>query len=192
MFHRIAGVVAIVAAVVLSGCGGSGKNDGAAAPGAPKPGAMAPPLSLATLDGAKVELAALLNDGPAVIVQLRGWVGYQCPLCTRQVGDLIANADAFAAKKARVLLVYPGPADALDTHAREFITGNALPPHFLFLTDPGLAFVNAWGLRWDAPGETAYPAAFVVDTVGTVQYANVSNSHGGRAGASEILVALGN
>jgi alkyl hydroperoxide reductase subunit AhpC len=48
----------------------------------------------------------------------------------------------------------------------------------------------AWGLRWDEEGETAYPSAFVLDANGTVTFAKVSNSHGGRASSEEILATL--
>ncbi len=39
-------------------------------------------------------------------------------------------------------------------------------------------------------GETAYPAAFVVDGSGKVRFAKVSRTHGGRAAAAEVLEAL--
>jgi len=56
--------------------------------------------------------------------------------------------------------------------------------------DHDYKITNLLGLRWDAPRETAYPAAFVVDHKGYIQYAKVSDSHRGRATASEILEFL--
>jgi len=191
--------LACIAAVVLSfaGCGGSSGsatagNDAPAGATSPVLGSKAPDFSLSTLDGKAVHLAELNVRGPVVVVQLRGWVGYQCPLCTKQVGDLVSRAAAFAAAGARVVLVYPGAADQLDANAKEFIAGKGFPDGFDFVTDPGLAFVSAWGLRWNAEGETAYPAAYVIDKQGIVKFAKVSDSHGGRASADEILAALGN
>src|SRR5678815_2627008 len=41
----------------------------------------APDFSLKTLDDQTVELAKLTPQGPVVVIMLRGWVGYQCPVC---------------------------------------------------------------------------------------------------------------
>ena len=50
--------------------------------------------------------------------------------------------------------------------------------------------VNAYGLRWDAPNETAYPSTFIVHRDGLIRFAKVSRTHGGRASATEVLAAL--
>lgn len=55
------------------------------------------------------KLSELTKTGPVVLVVLRGYPGYQCPICTRQVADLRRNADEFAKLGAKVVLVYPGP-----------------------------------------------------------------------------------
>jgi peroxiredoxin len=156
----------------------------------PQPGDNAPELALDSLDGNTVRLSELSKAGPVVVVQLRGWVGYQCPLCTRQVHDFIAHADALRKADATVVLVYPGSPDGLKQHAEDFIAGKGLPDNFRFVTDPGLKFVDAWGLRWNKTGETAYPATFVIDRHGVVRFAKVSHSHGDRATAKEVLAAL--
>ncbi len=156
----------------------------------PRVGDVPADFALVTLDGKTVRLSVLCKAGPVVVVELRGWVGYQCPICTRQVGDLIGHAAAFAKANATVVLVYPGPTQGLRQHAEDFVAGKGLPSGFRFVTDPGLAFVNAWGLRWDAPRETAYPATFVVDGAGKVTFAEVSHTHAGRTTAAEVLAAL--
>lgn len=193
MNRRILATLVSCCALVLgiSACGAApATNDAPKATSAPAQGSKAPDFTLNTLDGKAVHLAELNTGGPVVVVQLRGWVGYQCPLCTKQVGDLLSHAADFAAAKAQVVLVYPGPAENLDAPAKEFIKDTGLPEGFHFVLDPGMVFVSAWGLRWDAKGETAYPAAFVLDAQGIVKFAKVSNSHGGRASADEILAAL--
>jgi peroxiredoxin Q/BCP len=156
----------------------------------PTVGERAPDFSLDTLDGKPVRLSELCKSGPVVVVELRGWVGYQCPICTRQVGDLIVHAKDLKQAGATVVLVYPGPADQLATHAQDFIAGKGLPDTFRFVIDPGMKFVDAWHLRWDAPRETAYPATFVVDGAGFVTFAKVSHTHAGRATAAQVLAAL--
>jgi len=156
----------------------------------PQVGEKAPDFTLKTLTGDSVSLTKTRAEGPVVLVMLRGWPGYQCPICTRQVGELLGQKDALKAHKATVLLVYPGPAEQLTDHAQEFITGKDLPAHFRFVTDPDYSMVNAWKLRWDAPKETAYPATYVIDGQGTIQFAKVSQTHGGRAKTADVLTAL--
>jgi len=56
--------------------------------------------------------------------------------------------------------------------------------------DPDYVFTNLYGLRWDAPRETAYPSTFVVDSLGVVRFSKISRSHGGRASVDEVLQAV--
>lgn len=156
----------------------------------PGVGDKAPAFQLGTPGGQQVELNALLKQGPAVVVVLRGYPGYQCPLCTRQVGSLLSKKQAFADKGAQVVLIYPGPKPGLADNATEFLKEADLPKHFTFAIDPGYKFTNRYGLRWDAPRETAYPSVFVVGKDGRIQFAHISRTHGNRAQTEDILKAL--
>src|SRR5690348_11227839 len=53
----------------------------------PKIGEKAPDFSLKTLDDKTVRLSDLTANGKVVLIVLRGWPGYQCPICERQVQD---------------------------------------------------------------------------------------------------------
>jgi len=154
-----------------------------------KTGAEAPDFKLATLDGKTVSLNQEREKLPVVLVVLRGWPGYQCPICTRQVSDFIQHAGDFAGQ-ARVIMVYPGPAEDLKAHAEEFLHDTQWPKEFLFVTDPDYTFTTAYGLRWAAPKETAYPSTFVIDTAGKIRLAKPSQSHGGRLSAADAAKAL--
>lgn len=138
----------------------------------------------------KVRLSALTKDGPVAIIVLRGWPGYQCPLCTRQVADLMAQSETIKELGAQVVLIYPGPAERLDERAHEFLHGKDLPEGFHMVIDPDYKFTDAYHLRWDAPRETAYPSTFVVDSDRAVHFAKVSKSHGGRTNAKEVVAAI--
>ena len=125
---------------------------------------------------------------PLALVILRGFPGYQCPYCVKQVHDFVDRASDFKAKNARVLLVYPGPPAGLDQHAREFLEKQAdLPSNVVLVIDPDYKVTNLYGLRWDAPHETAYPSTFILDGSGTVVFEKVSRGHGDRLSAQEAL-----
>ena len=156
----------------------------------PKVGDTLPSFTLKTPAGTPVALSSLLKKGPVVLVVLRGYPGYQCPFCTRQVGELNSHATDFAKHKAQILLVYPGPADNLQQRANEFVPGKNMPVGYTLVLDPSEGFLTAHGLRWNAPGETSYPSTFVVSQTGKILFAKISHEHGDRATSEEILKAL--
>ena len=156
----------------------------------PRTGEKAPDFTLSSLEGERVQLSTVAQQGSVVLVVLRGFPGYQCPLCNRQARDFINNAAKFADAKAQVVLVYPGPRDVLAGKAEEFLSDKQLPAHFTFVLDPEYEMTNRYSLRWDAPKETAYPSTFVLDSNGMIVWSKVSDSHGGRSSAAEVLEAL--
>ncbi len=156
----------------------------------PKVGEAAPNFTLNTLEDKPVELNQLTAKKPVVLVVLRGWPGYQCPICTRQVQDFARNAAVFAAHDAQAVMVYPGPADDLKAHAREFLQNKEWPKDFLFVIDPDYTFTNAYGLRWEATKETAFPSTFIIAKDNKVGFAHVSMKHGDRVDSTAALKAL--
>jgi peroxiredoxin Q/BCP len=155
-----------------------------------KRGDKATNFSLQQMNGEKVQLSDLYHSNPVVLLVLRGWPEYQCPICTRQVGEFISDAREIKKYGAKVLMVYPGPSKVLQEKAGEFAEDFSFPDGFYFVLDPDYTMINKYGLRWDAPKETAYPSTFVIDTNGTVIFSKVSSSHGGRADVEEVVAAL--
>lgn len=155
----------------------------------------APDFTLHKLDGSPVTLSKLTAVSPVVLVVLRGYPTYQCPICAAEVLGLISQEAELVAAGAHVVLVYPGAADQLSSRAAEFLKMRDLrfsriPASFSYVTDPDYRFTLAYALRWDAPRETAYPSTFVIDPENVVRYAKISRTHGDRAPVAEILKAL--
>ena len=142
------------------------------------------------IDGSEITLNEFYDESPLVLIVLRGWPEYQCPVCSRQVGEFVAEADQFKEYGAKVLMIYPGPSKVLQEKAEEFTEDFAFPDGFYFALDLNYSMVNKYGLRWDAPKETAYPSTFVIDKTGNVLFAKVSSSHGGRADVEEVVGVL--
>ena len=157
----------------------------------PAVGAKAPDFTLSTPVGKPVSLMSEMGKGSVVLVVLRGFPGYQCPYCEKQVHDFVDHASAFATKNARVLLVYPGPPADLNGHAKDFLTKQTeLPANITLVVDPDYKMTDLYELRWHGEHETAYPSTFVLDRNGTVQFEKISHSHGDRTTAEEVLNRL--
>ncbi len=151
-------------------------------------GATAPNFSLQTPDGQTLSLAQFTAIGPVALIVLRGYPGYQCPYCVKQVHDYVENAQQLAAAGIQVLLVYPGPPAQLSDRAKEFLAGqNQLPANIHLVVDPDYQMTNLYGLRWDDAKETAYPSTFLIDKQGIIVYSKISTGHGDRTTAQDIL-----
>jgi len=157
----------------------------------PKVGDAAKDFALPSLSGETVRLSELTMKGPVVLVVLRGFPGYQCPICNQQVGQFLQHADKFEKAGAQLVFVYPGAGKEKDLtlRANEFVKDRRLPAHVQLLTDPDYKLTNAYHLRWDAPRETAYPSTFVIRD-GKIAFAKISRTHGGRATPEEVLTDL--
>ena len=154
----------------------------------PAVGAKASDFTLSTPTGQSVTLSTEQGGHSVVLVILRGFPGYQCPYCVKQVHDFVDHAADFKAKDTRVLLVYPGPPADLDQHAKEFLEKQAgLPSNVVLVTDPDYKVTNLYGVRWDAPHETAYPSTFILDRNGIVVFEKISHTHGDRLSAQDAL-----
>jgi peroxiredoxin len=159
-------------------------------PRAPRVGYKVSDFTLNTPEGTPVTLSKLRAKSSVVLVVLRGYPGYQCPVCTLQVRGLLQNAQRFADANAQVVFIYPGPAEKLAQRAKEFLKSTTLPENFTLVIDPDYQFTNANALRWDAPMETAYPSTFVIDRQSTVRLAVISKTHGDRAKIEDVLNAV--
>jgi len=154
----------------------------------PVVGSRAPDFTLNTPTGKMVQLSKEIRGQGLVLVLLRGFPGYQCPYCVKQVHDFVSHASDFSAKNTEVLLVYPGPPADLDQHAKEFLEKQAdLPANIVLVTDPDYKMTNLYGLRWNAPHETAYPSTFILDKKGMIAFEKISHGHGDRLSAQDAL-----
>lgn len=157
----------------------------------PAVGAKAPDFTLSTPTGKAFRMSRVQRRDDLVLVILRGFPGYQCPYCVRQVHDFIDHASEFKAKNTRILLVYPGPPGDLDQHAKDFLAKQTeLPSNVVLVTDPDYAVTNQYGLRWDAPHETAYPSTFILNRRGIIVFEKISHAHGDRLSAQDALEHL--
>jgi hypothetical protein len=66
-----------------------------------------PAFSLSTPGGQPMSLASLTDKGPDALIVLRGYPGYQCPYCVRQVHDFVENGAKFRRREPRSFWCIP-------------------------------------------------------------------------------------
>jgi thioredoxin-dependent peroxiredoxin len=150
----------------------------------------APDFTLPTPGGATLQLSSLTASGRVILIVLRGYPGYQCPYSLQQFNDFQQFAAQFAALNTQVVFVYPGPSSNLASEANAFAPANSLATNVHLVIDPDFAVTNLYGLRWNAPNETAYPSTFIIQKDGTIFSAQVGKSHGDHPTAADTLSAL--
>ena len=104
--------------------------------------------------------------------------------------DFIQHAEKLKTAGVQVVMVYPGPAAELTQHASEFMQEKSWPQNLLLVMDPNYTFTAAYGLRWDKPNETAYPATLIIGKDGKITFAHISHQHGDRVKAETVLAKV--
>jgi peroxiredoxin len=141
-------------------------------------------------DEGYLSLSETYKGGPTVVVFLRGYPGYQCPICSRQVSSLINRVKALEQAAHRIVLVYPGASEGLARRAEQFLGSRRLPDPLVLVRDDDMKVAEAWGVKWNKSRETVYPSTFVLDAFGRITWKKVSQSHGERSSVEEILKEL--
>lgn len=149
------------------------------------------PTEYVDADGKPVDLTTYRGRA-VVLVVLRGvpreYGGGFCPSCLAQAGSLMANQAEFDARKAAVLVVFPGPSDRLGEFvrtARQQAPGEP-PLAFPLLLDREARAVSRLGISADV----ARPSTYVLDSSGRVVYAYVGQTSTDRPSVKAVLKQL--
>ena len=151
------------------------------------------PLKFAAADGTAVDLASYRGKSNVVLVVVKGLPKYPggkfCPGCLAQVNSLTANYAEFQKRGAEVLVVFPGPSDALPQFRADAKVdgagGNPKVP-FPLLLDADLNAVKALGIS----GDLAKPSTYILDTKGNVVFAFVGETTTDRPSVQALLAQL--
>ncbi|MRX08899.1 redoxin domain-containing protein [Pseudoduganella sp. FT25W] len=173
------------------------------ADGALKVGDRAPAFTLSDADGNPVSSAELLKQGPLVVSFYRGvW----CPYCNLDLQALQAELPQMKALGANLVAISPQTA----SNSRKSMRQNDLS--FPVLNDAGNEVAAAFGIRYQMPdylielykslkndlpgfnGDDSWtlplPGRFVIDTDGTILYAEVDPDYTNRPETELLLPSL--
>ena len=157
----------------------------------PGVGQRAPDFTLSTPGGDTLSLSSLANNGNVVLIVLRGYPGYQCPFSQQQFLNYQQTAAQFAALGAQVLFIYPGTdGKSLAQDASQMMGTGTLPANVHVVLDPNYQFTNQYGLRWDAPNQTAYPSTFLLTKGRVVLFAHTGHTSSDQTPPADALAIL--
>lgn len=166
-------------------------------------GDKAPAFELADTEGQMVSSTDLLAKGPLVVTFYRGvW----CPFCNMELQSLQEFADELAARGANIVAVSPQNSVNSRRSARE----NEVS--FPILADPDCAVTAAFGLLYTPPDyvqkiyqangidlakinaapnwKLPMPGRYLIDTDGTIRYAEVNPDYTRRPEPEDLLEPL--
>lgn len=165
-------------------------------------GDAAPPFSLPDAAGNPVDLAAILAQGPAVLLWHRGsW----CPYCMTTLAAYQHRLGDLRAANASLMAISPDPAE----RARE--TARNLGLEFTLLSDEHNHLAREFGIAFRAVPALLEPrariapliepadadhhdlpitATYILDPSATIRYAYLNPDHRQRAEPDEVLEAL--
>ncbi|QJX00101.1 peroxiredoxin family protein [Frigoriglobus tundricola] len=151
------------------------------------------PLKFIDTAGAEVDLASFRGRSNVVLVVVKGLPkfpgGKFCPGCLAQVNSLTANYDEFKKRDATILMVFPGPKDALPQFLADAkVDGTAGNPKvpFALLLDTDLEAVKALGIT----GDLAKPSTYILDKKGNAVFAFVGETTTDRPSVQALLTQL--
>jgi len=150
-------------------------------------GKMLPQTRLLSADGDVIDLADSQGQEKVVVVVLRGFSGQVCLYCSTQTAALIDSLPRFSAKGARVVLVYPGTAEAVPQFIQAVRTlGREVPPDITVAIDPDLNMVRGLGIE-DA---MAKPTSVILDKQGAVAWVYVGANMTDRPAVDTLLTEV--
>jgi peroxiredoxin len=137
-------------------------------------------------DGQVLDLKRWRGTAVAVVV-MRGFSGQVCLYCAAQTAALAEAAPRLRGQGLEVLVVYPGPAEAVPAFVRAVAALNGKPPELPVALDPGLQLVR----KLELAGNLALPATFLLDHEGVVRWTYVGTSIADRPSVEDLARAVG-
>jgi peroxiredoxin len=123
---------------------------------------------------------------PVVLCVMRGFSGQVCIYCASQT-TAIANSHArFTAAGADVVVIYPGPSEAVPAFIQAVQTLRKDPPPMAIGLDVSLLLVRGLGIEENL----AKPTSLIINPDGTIVYAYVGASMADRPSVEDLLRAL--
>jgi peroxiredoxin len=123
---------------------------------------------------------------PVVVVVMRGFSGQVCIYCASQTAAIANAYQRFTAAGADVVVVYPGPTEAVPAFIQAVQSLRQKPAPMPIGLDVSLLLVRSLGIE----ANLAKPTSLILDRNGIVRYAYVGANMADRPSVEDLLKAL--
>jgi peroxiredoxin len=133
--------------------------------------------------GGALNLEDMCKKGPVLVVILRGFSGQVCLYCAAQTTAISEAIQRFEKNNIQVVIVYPGPVDAVPSFLKAVRSLANDPPQMPIALDVSLLAVRALGIE----DNLAKPTAIMIDTKGIIRYAYVGKTIADRPSVDDLI-----
>ena len=136
--------------------------------------------------GSVLDIAQQREKKPVLMVVLRGFSGQVCLYCAAQTTAISKNINKFNDLGVEVVVVYPGPVEAIAPFIEAVRSLANEPPPMPVALDVSLIAVRKLGIE----DNLAKPTSLIVDKQGVVRYAYVGRTIADRPSVKDLLNEL--
>lgn len=136
--------------------------------------------------GAVLDIAKQKGKKPVLMVVLRGFSGQVCLYCAAQTTAISKNIQKFNDMGVEVVVVYPGPVEAVAPFIEAVRSLAKEPPPMPVTLDVSLIAVRQLGIE----DNLAKPTSLIIDKAGVVRYAYVGKTIADRPSVKDLLNEL--
>jgi antitoxin component YwqK of YwqJK toxin-antitoxin module/peroxiredoxin len=136
--------------------------------------------------GGVLDLAKQRGTRPVLVVFLRGFSGQVCLYCAAQTTAIGNNIQKFRDLGVEVVVVYPGPVEAVPAFIEAVRSLAKEPPPMPVALDVSLIAVRKLGIE----DNLAKPTSLIIDRSGVVRYAYVGRTIADRPAVKDLLNEL--
>jgi peroxiredoxin len=142
-----------------------------------------PQTRFLSADGGVLDIDALRKQGPVLLIFLRGFSGQVCLYCAAQTTAISNSIARFNKSGIQVVVVYPGPVDAMPAFLAAVRSLANDPPLMPVALDVSLIAVRALQIE----DNLAKPTSLYIDSEGKIRYAYQGNTIADRPSVDELL-----
>ncbi len=136
--------------------------------------------------GGVLDVAKQRGKKPVLLVILRGFSGQVCLYCAAQTTAISKNIQKFNEMGVEVVVVYPGPVEAVAPFIEAVRSIAKEPPPMPVVLDVSLIAVRKFGIE----DNLAKPTSMIIDKEGVVRYAYVGRTIADRPSVKDLLNEL--
>jgi len=136
--------------------------------------------------GSVLDVAKQQGKKPVLLVVLRGFSGQVCLYCAAQTTAISKNFQKFNDLGVEVVVVYPGPVEAVAPFIEAVRSLAKEPPLMPVALDVSLIAVRKLGIE----DNLAKPTSLIIDKQGLVRYAYVGKTIADRPAVKDLLNEL--